>query len=102
MDEYVGWSLWHAEKGNKCGKCGMKETKGGCCKDEHKQIKLKAEYPKIAAAKYIPFFDVPATIPPVADFPFVATSTTFHLPLSKGPPQIPKERLYLLHCVFLI
>ena len=43
MNEFVGWNLWHSDKENECGKCGMKEKKGGCCKDEHKQLKLSAD-----------------------------------------------------------
>ena len=30
-----------------CSKCGMKEKKGGCCKDEHRLYKLKDDH-KIA------------------------------------------------------
>lgn len=40
MDKLVGWSLWQS-KDEACGKCGMKEKKGGCCKDEHKHFQLK-------------------------------------------------------------
>ena len=36
MNEYVGASLWDGDDTSECGKCGMKEKKGGCCKDEHK------------------------------------------------------------------
>ena len=43
MNEFVGRNLWHGDKENECGKCGMKEKKGGCCKDQHKQLKLSAD-----------------------------------------------------------
>lgn len=102
MNEFVGWSLWQHEKDKECGKCGMKEKKGSCCQDEHKQIKLKTEHPKSVTAQYIPFLDVPALLTPVADFSFKGTSVSLSFPLSKVPPKIPRERLYTLHCVFLI
>ena len=102
MNEFVGWSLWHGEKEKECGTCGMKEKKGGCCKDEHKQVKLKTEHQKSATAQYIQFLDVPALITPVADFSFKVTPTSLAFPVSNAPPKIPRERLYILHCVFLI
>ena len=102
MNELVGWSLWHGEKDKECGKCGMKEKKGGCCKDEHKQVKLKTEHQKSATAQYIQFLDVPALTTPVADFSFEIKPASLAFPVSNAPPKIPRERLYILHCVFLI
>jgi hypothetical protein len=43
MNELVGWSLWHNDKKEECGKCGMKEKRGGCCKDEHKLLKFSSD-----------------------------------------------------------
>lgn len=102
MDKFVGWSLWHNDKDKKCGKCGMKEKKGGCCKDEHKQVKLKTEHQKSATAQYIQFLDVPALVTPLTDFSFKAAAVSLNFPVSNAPPKIPRERLYILHCVFLI
>ncbi|MBK7345852.1 MAG: hypothetical protein IPI98_02770 [Chitinophagaceae bacterium] len=102
MNELVGWGLWHGERDKECGKCGMKEKKGGCCKDEHKQVKLKTEHQKSATAQYIQFLDVPALTTPVADFSFEIKPASLAFPVSNAPPKIPRERLYILHCVFLI
>jgi hypothetical protein len=102
MNEFVGSSLWHGGKDKKCGKCGMKEKKGGCCKDEHKQVKLKSEHQKSATVQYIQLLDIPALITPVADFGFKVTPVSSAFPVSNAPPKIPIERLYMLHCVFLI
>lgn len=102
MNKFVGWSLWHSKKEKECGKCGMKEKKKGCCKDEHKQVKLKAEHQKSNAAQYIQLLDFPALITPIADFNFNIISTSLVLPVSNGPPKIPVERLYIRNCVFLI
>lgn len=102
MNEFVGWGLWHGKKDKECGKCGMKEKKGGCCKDEHKQVKLKTEHQKSVTAQYIQFLDVPALVVPIADFSFKGTSISLDFPVSNAPPKIPRERLYMLNCVFLI
>ena len=102
MSEFVGLSLWHDGKDSKCGKCGMKEKKGGCCKDEHKQLKLKTEYQINAITQYFQFIDTQVLLTPVAEFNFKGTAGSLTFPVSNAPPKIPKERLYILHCFFLI
>ncbi|MBC6489624.1 hypothetical protein BC349_01485 [Flavihumibacter stibioxidans] len=102
MNEFVGWSLWHGKKDNKCGRCGMKEKKDGCCKDEHKQVKVKTEHQKSATAQYIQFADVPALVIPITDISFKGIEVSLHFPVSNAPPKIPRERLYMLNCVYLI
>jgi hypothetical protein len=101
MNDFVGWSLWHS-KDDKCGKCGMKEKKGGCCKDEHKQIKLKTVHQKSTVAQYIQLVAAPAVLSPVAVFAFKAVAVTIDFPVSNAPPKIPRERLYIFNCIFLI
>ena len=102
MNEFVSWSLWHGEKDSKCSKCGMKEKKGGCCKDEHKQVKLKTEHQKSGVVQYFQLLDAPALVTPIADFSFKVAAVSLTFPVSNAPPKIPRERLYVLHCVFLI
>jgi len=102
MDKFVGWSLWHSDKDKKCGKCGMKEKKGGCCKDEHKQVKLNTEHQKSTAANYIQFLDATALVTYFSSFSFKAAPAPLNFPAFNSPPKIPGERLYILHCVFLI
>lgn len=101
MDKFAGWTLWHDEKDNECGNCGMKEKKGGCCKDEHKQIKIEADHQKSSVAKYIQLIAAPALVTPFTTYIFKVTSLHYFTPLSNAPPHIPK-RLHLLNCVFLI
>jgi hypothetical protein len=101
MNEFAGWDLSHDEKDNECGKCGMKEKKGGCCKDEHKQFKIEDTHQKSSAAKYVELISAPALVTPFTIYVFKATSLAYFTPLSNAPPHIPK-RLHLLHCVFLI
>ena len=102
MNKFVGASLWQSNN-NKCGKCGMTEKNNkGCCKDEHKQIKLKTEHQKSAITQYFQFIGTPALITPVAEFNFKGTAGSLTFPVSNAPPKIPRERLYILLCVFLI
>ncbi len=103
MNEFVGWSLLHS-KDEKCGKCGMKEKdKEGCCKDEHKQIKLKTDHPKAGLTAFVSIIMAPAITTPVPDFnfqPFLKiTERYFHC---HAPPGIGEIKLHALHCVFLI
>lgn len=103
MGKYVGWNLWH-KKDNQCGKCGMKEDakKKGCCKDEHKQVKLKAAHQKAATVQYFQLLDAPALVTPIVEFSFKEKLVSLTFPVSNAPPKTPRERLYILHCVFLI
>jgi hypothetical protein len=102
MNELVGWSLWHSEN-EECGRCGMKEDKTGCCKDEHKHFKLKADHQKAATAAFIINIAAPAIITPVPDFnfqPFLKVTESYSS--CHAPPDIVRKRLHVLHCVFLI
>ncbi len=103
MNKFVGWSLLHSEN-EKCGKCGMTEKKGGCCKDEHKTIQLKTEHQKTTVAQFI--FPTPDQIVPptnymdndVASFQSIA----IHFPVCHAPPDIGKQKLFVLYRVFRI
>ncbi len=104
MDEYVGWNI--IEKDNKkCGKCGMKEdaTKKGCCKDEHKEFKLKTDHQKSSAANFAKVFFVPLEIPHYQDYKIALLHVTklccnnYH-----PPPDIGIQNVQILYCIFLI
>jgi hypothetical protein len=101
MDKFIGGSLWHDEKDNECGNCGMTEKKGGCCKDEHKQIKVEDDHQKSTVAQYVQYIAAPALVTLFVSYTFKATSLPYFTPLSNAPPHIPR-RLHLLNCVFLI
>jgi len=103
MNEFSSWSFFEA-KDSKCGKCGMDEKdQGGCCKDEHQHFKLDTDHQKtdVAQLQHYKFFPQIAT-------PFTAhtftpqVNITAALPASYAPPNIHKQRLHVLHCVFLI
>jgi hypothetical protein len=103
MNEFVGWSLFH-DKDDKCGRCGMDEKdKDGCCKDEHKHFKLKTDQQKANVSEFINLVSAPALAVPVLDFTFHASiNITKSYPAIHAPPDIGKNRLHVLHCLFLI
>jgi hypothetical protein len=103
MNEFVGWSLLHS-KDESCGKCGMVEKdKSGCCKDEHKQFKLKIDQQKAGFDQFLSLLITPALPTPVIYFSFIAFLKVIEkYPVSHAPPDIVRKRLHVLHCVFLI
>ena len=101
MNEFVGWSLWHDED-NACDKCGMTEKKGGCCKDEQKLVKLKADQQKAVVAQYLQLSTTPGIVTTFFTADFVSIQLPDYLPVSHAPPPLLKERLYVFHCVFLV
>ena len=103
MDEFVGWSLIENNDG-KCGKCGMTEKgKQGCCKDEQQHFKLKADHQKTIVEQSVNPVIAPALFAHVINFIFQpALNSTENYPTSHAPPDIYKERLHVLHCIFLI
>ena len=103
MNEFVGWSLFHS-KNDTCGKCGMKEKdKGGCCKDEHLQYKLKVDQQKNSVGQCINLITTPTLSVPVIDIDIHSYhNVTESYPSCHAPPAAQKERLNIFYCVFLI
>jgi hypothetical protein len=102
MGKVAGAALYTGEKDH-CGKCGMKEKRGGCCKDEFKVYKLADSYKNVT---YNIRFG--SGIEAVAhSFP-VFTPNQFHPGLfSKSlqhyvPPDFSAPPLCVLNCVFRI
>jgi hypothetical protein len=104
MNEYVATTFAKAENA-KCGKCGMKETanKKGCCKDEEKEYKLKADHQKADVSSLVKIFFTPIL---KAEFPIYSTHkpTVTKLCYSNchPPPDIGIQNLQVLYCTFLI
>jgi hypothetical protein len=101
MDKYVGGSLWHGEDDNKCGKCGMKEKKDSCCKDEHKQVKLTTDHQK-TTIQFIELPEAPAFVTSLIDIVVSIPSVAVNHPATNSPPKTLRGPLYILNCVFLI
>ena len=103
MDELVGVSLSHSKK-EVCAKCGMeKESDDGCCKDVHKQIRLKDSHKKVDPSPGISDFNS-ISILPQANF---VINTLYSFAAVRGlvihpPPLINLPGLHILNCVFLI
>lgn len=100
MGKKAGVDLYKTSE-SKCGKCGMKEKKGGCCRDEHKFYKLSTDHKNVSA-------DLSLKVPVAA-----AEQVFFHyqyflpvalapVPQAHAPPGIPSGDICILHCVFRI
>jgi hypothetical protein len=104
MNKFVGWDLLHSEN-EKCGKCGMKEeaTKKGCCKDEHKQLKLETDHQLSAATGFTTPNASPALITPFYSYQFqiqsfeIVSDINFH-----PPPNLRTQKLNILYCNYRI
>jgi hypothetical protein len=100
MGKVASVSLSH-DKDEACGKCGMK-TKGGCCKDEFKSVKIKDSHKQAAVYQSI--------VPPVLIVH--STENIFQLsvpaqiarviPNNNSPPGSSSRSLCVLNCIFRI
>lgn len=102
MDKFVGANLWH-NKDNKCGKCGMTEkNKKGCCKDEHKQIKIEKAQQKVNIDYSYSFAFSTAIPTSYPNYPFAVTSIIKSLPTANAPPPKHDVPIYILNCTYRI
>lgn len=102
MGKQAGVDFYNTANDKKCGRCGMKEKKGGCCNDEHKFYKL-ADAHKNVSNNY------DASLPQVAIIPaFNYFSTGFSSTPDKSilhinaPPGEPGPPIFIRNCVFRI
>ncbi len=83
----------------------MKEDakKKGCCKDEHKEFKLKTDQQKASVADYIKVFSEPI-IKPEFQFYIIAKSSVTKPCYNyyRPTPNIFIQNLQVLYCSFLI
>ncbi|WP_449619043.1 HYC_CC_PP family protein [Sediminibacterium soli] len=105
MDKLVDWRPWHTTS-KKCSECGMEKThenKKGCCKDEHKQVKLQIDH-KAAENFQLQQLSLLAVAPACFVLPAAAPvpSVTEQYPISHAPPRCAKTSVYIRNCVFLI
>lgn len=87
-----------------CGKCGMaKEESKGCCKDDHKQIKVQGE--QKVANLFICEINSPLDLPlePVRLHHIsYADAFAINYPLSHAPPDKALTPIYIYNCLFRI
>ncbi len=101
MGEKVGESF-AISSNEKCGKCGMKEKKGGCCKDEHHFYKYENNY-KNVSNYFISIFEIVITKPPYFfEKSFLFYKETTFLYKANAPPDITKPLLYIRNRNFRI
>ena len=93
---------WFSSDNDRCGRCGIKEKKGGCCSDEYKFVKLQDAHKQtghdplkcpVAEAPAVVFHPAPA-LPPADCLP-----VTCHLP---APPSPPDRCVQAMLCIFRI
>lgn len=104
MDRLVGWGLWHSDS-QTCGKCGMdkRQTKdSGCCKDEHKQLKIESDH---NATGTFQLTEIAVAAIPATHFELAGNTlptVTEQNPLSHAPPRSGNLPVYIRNCVFRI
>lgn len=87
--------------GDTCGRCGMKEKKGGCCNDEHLFYKLDDAHKNV-------YNNYNAFISPVIvmhDFSVYVTATVLPVEkrfVQKAPPGDYGPPIFIKNCVFRI
>ena len=103
MNKLVGASLYHGKE-SKCEKCGMdKSANKGCCKDEHKFIKLEREHYNAQPTTSLLFSFTPIVLTGFYTYnQFASSSITETYFASKAPPNVQGQKLYLLNCIFRI
>ena len=106
MDKLVDWKLWsNKTKEDKCSNCGMEKMEAkdnGCCKDEHKQIKLENEH---RAADGYQASQLLSVIIQVGIFQLLLIdlpSVTEENPTSHDPPRSRGLAAYIRNRVFRI
>jgi hypothetical protein len=99
MGKIAGIEFFGGEK-EKCGKCGMKEKKGGCCNDEHRFVKISDSHKN--ATNNIDFsFATPAIVTSFTNYNIAAPAQVFikesH---NHSPPGNTLPKRCILFCVF--
>lgn len=106
MGKLADWSYWDKADRRKCGKCGMeKKTNSckGCCKDEHKWVKIQDDQ----KANYISIYLAQLQPAEAVSFPNNFTDQFFNstvalLAQSNAPPRRCVIAIYKRNCVFRI
>ena len=100
MGERVGVELYGPTPDGKCGKCGMKEKKSGCCQDQHKFYKLSDSHKNVnntlsfagAGISVVSLGSIFQSRPPVQIV--TVEVAEYSPPYHTGPSPI------ILHCIF--
>jgi len=87
---------------DRCGKCGMKEKKNGCCNDEHKFYKLSDSHKNVSNTLSFeaPVVSIPEPLP-TFDFLLIPIPVKSNI-ANHSPPAYDRPPVCILHCVFRI
>ena len=105
MGHLADWSIWVNNDEKQCGKCGMEKQEGGdngCCKDEHKWVKVDDDQ------KANLIIEPPSLSSEDINFLHGYTIVNFSnilgdlLPQSNAPPRKTKIATYILNNNFRI
>lgn len=105
MGKFVGSSLLHNEKTDKCSKCGMTKntSKNKCCKDEHKFIKIEKDQTVTETVYQYTPLDFIIEKNKFFELSFVTfKETAKNNSCINAPPQNLKVATYISNCIFLI
>ena len=104
MNKFVGWDFSENEN-RTCSKCGMKDVaiKKGCCKDEHKQLKIDNDHQKSTVTFLTNELAAPIILSILPIHTFAILGQKLHLATYNLPPHTPPiQRLHILYCTYLI
>jgi hypothetical protein len=99
MGKKAGVELFGSDN-DKCGKCGMKEKKSGCCNDEHKFYKLNDSHKNVSndLSFETPVAVITNTFPPydwqTVNVPFLNKINNNSPPVYTGPSAC------IMNCIF--
>ena len=99
MGKKAGVELYGSDN-DKCGKCGMKEKKTGCCNDEHKFYKLNDSHKNVSNDLS---FETPIAFisNPLPLFDFLLAATPVENTINNhSPPIYNRPSACVLNCVF--
>ena len=106
MGKLVDWSLWYTT-GARCSKCGMieshKPADNGCCKDEHKQLKIEKDQKLTESFSQLNkvVTEITSVAIPIYSFSLPVFSTQVY-PKNNAPPRSCNTSLHIINCVFRI
>lgn len=99
MGKRAGVDFYKTEN-EKCGRCGMKDKKGGCCNDEYKFYKLADAHKNISNDHNFGVTEI-ALIPEYNVYSSIVFNTVavYH-PLNNSPPEDTGVPIFIRNCVF--
>ena len=105
MGKLVGWDLGHSES-DACGTCGMKKDLSqnkGCCKDEHKQIKLDNDQKAVESTIQLMHTSGAVLLPAYGLLPesYPVAAPVMH-PVGHSPPRSSSVAIFVRNRVFRI